>query len=268
MGDGFSGHSASGLAFLLLGSWLSWGTARQWWRSRGGGGQFQSVVSHQDGWRRPWESWAKILVVLAYAMGEFLTGYWATYSFVKHGQHITMCGFFILNGLTDLLLFHRVPVPPQLQHLTASLAFWAESFLFSNHSHGMSGTNMTIHHLLYLPSYTAAGLLLLEAALPGLWLLSAMRNLAICLHGSWLVQAAFILYPERLGLQVWEEDSTMMFLPMLFSWHLLANLLLQGFWLLVTSRSEEAAKEKYTYSRLLEATSDCEEEEVEESGNA
>ena len=28
-------------------------------------------------------------------------------------------------------------------------------------------------------------------------------------------------------LQVWEEDSTMMFLPMLFSWHLLANLLLQ-----------------------------------------
>jgi hypothetical protein len=181
---------------------------------------------------------------------QFLTGYWASYSFIKHGQHITMCGFFLLNGVTDLLLFYRVPFPAHLQYLTASLAFWAESFLFSNHSHGMSAVNQHVHAFLYLPSYFVAAIFLAEVVLPRVWLFPAMRNLAITLHGSWLVQAAFILYPERLSLAPWQEDETLMLLPLLFAWHLLGNLLLHGLGLLLArGATDTAAAGQAKYSR-------------------
>jgi len=98
-----------------------------------------------------------------------------------------------------------------------------------------------------------------------IWLLPAIRNLAISTHGSWLVQSAFILYPERVGLPSWHQDSTMMLLPMLFSWHLLGNLLLHGSWLMLTKSLAGSSGAKAAYSRLLEAVSDAEEEQGEES---
>ena len=50
---GFLGHTCSGLAFLLLGSWLTYNTSLLWWRAREGreGGQgatFISRASHQQ----------------------------------------------------------------------------------------------------------------------------------------------------------------------------------------------------------------------------
>ena len=86
-------------------------------------------------WRRPWESILKIAITLGYALGEvrniivivlgrkkitstsaiiltiydqFLTGWWAEYTFLLHAQHITMCGFFLLNGIVDILVFKKV----------------------------------------------------------------------------------------------------------------------------------------------------------------
>ena len=49
------------------------------------------------------------------------------------------------------------------------------------------------------------------------------------LHGSWMVQVGFILYPGAvawLGLTTWDEEAhtNMMILPMMFAWHLLAVL--------------------------------------------
>ena len=49
------------------------------------------------------------------------------------------------------------------------------------------------------------------------------------LHGSWMVQVGFILYPGAvawLDLTVWDEEAhtNMMILPMMFAWHLLAVL--------------------------------------------
>lgn len=265
MGDGFAGHSASGLAFLLLSNWFAINTCLHWWRSQTAGRDFQTRVSYQQGWRRPWESILKIAITLGYALGEFLTGWWAEYTFLLHAQHITMCGFFLLNGIVDILVFKKVSIPKDVQFLTASLAFLAESFLFTNHSHGKNVVHQTTHHLLYLPSYVAAGVLLFEAVLPNVWLLPAIRNLAISTHGSWLVQSAFILYPERVGLPPWQQDSTMMLLPMLFSWHLLGNLLLHGSWLILTKGLAESKGAKAAYSRLLEAVSDAEEELGQES---
>jgi len=265
MGDGFAGHSASGLAFLLLGNWFAINTCLLWWRSQSGGREFVTRVSYQQGWRLPWESIVKIVITLGYALGEFLTGWWAEYTFLLHGQHITMCGFFLINGIVDILIFKKVSIPKDVQFLTASLAFLAESFLFTNHSHGKNAVHQMTHHLLYLPSYVAAGVLLVEAVLPTVWLLPSIRNLAISTHGSWLVQSAFILYPERVGLAQWEEDNTMMLLPMLFSWHLLGNLLLHLAWLLITKGLAGSTGDKATYSRLLETVSEGEEDEGQES---
>jgi len=70
MGDGFAGHSASGLAFLLLGNWFAINTCLVWWRSQCRGRVFKTRVSYQKGWRQPWESVVKIAITLGYASGE------------------------------------------------------------------------------------------------------------------------------------------------------------------------------------------------------
>ena len=246
---GFLGHTCSGLAFLLLGGWLSYHTASGWWRAKASGHHYTSMVSHQEGWSWPWETIVKIGVTLAYALGEVLTGCCDGGSFLNNGQHITMCGLFLLNGLADLLAFYRVPSPNHLQHLTASAAFWGESFLFTNHTHGMSALFQHTHSLLYLPSYSAAVVILVEAAKPRLWLLAALRNVGITLHGSWLMQSAFILYSEQVSLPRWTEDDTMMLLPMLFTWHLLGCLLLQGVCLLITRKQISTTTKDHAYSR-------------------
>ena len=100
-----------------------------------------------------------------------------------------------------------------------------------------------------MPSYFAAGVILVEAILPSIWLLPAMRNLAIILHGSWLIQSAFMLYGDQVGLHVWEEDVSMLLLPMILAWHLLGGLLLQALHLIVTKRTVRNKTETTAYSR-------------------
>ena len=248
---GFAGHTSSGLAFLLLGNWFAYNTCLEWWRAEAQGKEFHTRASFQQGWARPWETLVKVSVTLAYALGEVVTGCCDGGSFMNNAQHITMCALFLINGLADLLVFYRLPVPHNLQFLTGSFAFWGESFLFSNHSHGMSALFQHTHALLYLPSYMAAGIFFVEVVLPRVWLFPALRNLAISIHGSWLVQSAFILYSGQVGLQPWQEDSSLMVLPMLFAWHLIANLLLHTLWLYITKkRGGGGAKANTVYSRL------------------
>jgi len=260
---GFAGHTTSGLAFFLLGTWFSYNTSLLWWRAKAAGKEFQTRGSYQQGWPWPFETMVKIFCTLGYATGEVVTGCCDGGSFLNNGQHITMCGLFLLNSVADLLVFYRVPIPHHIQYLTAAAAFWGESFLFTNHTHGMSPVFKQTHSFLYLPSYFAVVIFLVEAVLPRVWLLPALRNLAICLHGSWLMQSAYILYGDQVGASKWEEDDTMMLLPMLFSWHLIANLLIQGGWLLLTRMKSLGGKQDDDYSRLLlEEMSDSDDELV------
>lgn len=261
---GFAGHTTSGLAFLLLGNWLAFNTSIAWWRSEASGRPFKCSASFQQGWRRPWETLVKLGVTIAYALGEVVTGCCDGGSFMNNAQHITMCGLFLCNGLADLAVFYRLPVPSSLQHLTASFAFWGESFLFTNHTHGMSHLFQHTHSLLYLPSYLAAGLFFVELVQPTMWVFPALRNLCICLHGSWLMQSAFILYSPQVGLAGWEEDASLMLMPMLFTWHLIGHMVVHAACFFLTRRrfgSSEKAK-SVEYSRLqLEPGSDSEEED-------
>merc|ERR1719370_225069 len=219
---GFAGHTTSGLAFFLLGSWFSYNTSLLWWRAKAAGKDFQTRGSYQQGWSLPFETLVKIFCTLGYAMGEVITGCCDGGSFLNNGQHITMCGLFLINSVADLLVFYRVPIPHHIQYLTAAAAFWGGSFLFTNHTHGMSPVFKQTHSFLYLPSYFAVIIFLVEAVLPRVWLL-----------------------------------------PMLFAWHLIANLLLQGGWLLVTRLRSVGGKQDDDYSRLLlEELSDSEDELV------
>ena len=108
-------------------------------------------------WRQPWESVVKIAITLGYASGEvreiitrknqpyisskstlfddlfhwqqFLTGWWAEYTFLLHAQHITMCGFFIVNGIVDILIFKKVKLAHRLQHCNTIISFQNTSIL-------------------------------------------------------------------------------------------------------------------------------------------
>ena len=213
MGDGFAGHSASGLAFLLLGNWfavhphilhhhchsphphyaffncccwiftppkLSWSSDQHLpslvaISVQRASFSNQSLISERVGsiiimtinyfftncilrWRQPWESVVKIAITLGYASGEvreiiprkksalylikkhpvwryffhsqqFLTGWWAEYTFLLHAQHITMCGFFIVNGIVDILIFKKVKLSLRLQHCNTIISFQNTSIL-------------------------------------------------------------------------------------------------------------------------------------------
>ena len=146
-------------------------------------------------------------------------------------------------------VFYRLPVPSSLQHLTASFAFWGESFLFTNHTHGIHWFKWTVNHISCsdsiksfqacptfsttpTPSSTCPPTLPLDFSLSSLsvlqcgfsqlsgswewrialkdwgsiplikycqWQFVLHRNLCICLHGSWLMQSAFILYSAQVS---------------------------------------------------------------------
>ena len=53
----------------------------------------------------------------------------------------------------------------------------------------------------------------------------------------------------KVGASKWEEDDTMMLLPMLFAWHLIANLLLQ-----VKTLNECNNKEQMDFSGYMKTT--------------
>ena len=53
----------------------------------------------------------------------------------------------------------------------------------------------------------------------------------------------------KVGASKWEEDDTMMLLPMLFAWHLIANLLIQ-----VKTFNESNDKEKISSSSYMKTT--------------
>jgi len=77
---------------------------------------------------------------------------------VKHGrlvhlgnlQHVTMYGFFWLNGITELCATKKCrSVMPHMGYLTLALAFAIEAFLFSNHLHGRTPINIQVNFTIF-----------------------------------------------------------------------------------------------------------------------
>merc|ERR1712156_484631 len=101
--------------------------------------------------------------------------------------------------------------------LTNTTSAWAHQHLSTQ-----------LHRLLYLPSYIAALLFLVEMKASNTWWVGATRNTAIMLHGTWFLQTAFALFPHQLleSLSPWPASAHLK-LPLHWSMHLLAILSFQ-----------------------------------------
>jgi len=144
---------------------------------------------------------------------------------------MTMLGFYLINACMDLVTFYKVPAPPDLDYLSASLAFFIEGFLFSEHLHGRSMLDQKVHTLLYYSIYLAAVFAVLEMARRDSWAIGMVRISAIMVHGAWMVQNGFILYPKWVNSNwsSWEPEGheQMMILPMMLAWYIMGVILWQ-----------------------------------------
>lgn len=260
----FLGHFLPGVGFFMLATWWSFHKSFRYWRFRMTGKPFVNKAAYQGSERFPLETVVKMIGLLIHVLSEIITGYDGDHTFVNNSQHITMLCFFFVNSFMDLLKFYKVPTPPNLDYLSASTAFFMEGFLFSQHLHGRSAVDQQSHTLLYYPVIVAAMLVLLENKYRDSWSIGITRASIIMVHGSWMAQVGFVLYPDWVSSNwvAWdsEEHRSLMILPMVFAWHLMATLIWQGVILFLTykrAKSQFGSQWKYTpdvtqYSRVPE----------------
>lgn len=170
--------------------------------------------------RLPVEACLKVALVVIGMIGEFVTAFkGGHFEHLGNGQHMTMYFFFCLNGVVDILMHYRAPLPPASDYVSAALAFCMEGVLFLYHLHGRTPMDIQLHMLLV---YVVAGnivAVLLEMYFRKSVMPALLRCYFTLLQGTWFIQAGYILYPP-VG-EHWNENDhgQMMIVTMIFCWH-------------------------------------------------
>ncbi|XP_019641381.1 PREDICTED: transmembrane protein 45B-like [Branchiostoma belcheri] len=235
----FPGHAIPGSFFLFFGLWWTIRYSVMWARRMGGrntGSAAEVCCNNGPGRflkRVPVEGLCKTMFGIAGIVEEQLVAHWTlidprTQQFheLDIWQHNTMYLFFALNGIFDILIAMRAPVPSGIDYVSLSLAYSVEGLLFFYHLHGRIGLDVRLHRLLVLAAGLCAAVSGLEAWKPGTLLLPMVRTACTLLQGTWFWQVGWILYPPFPGHE-WDLESheNMMFVSMAFCWHILGILL-------------------------------------------
>ncbi|XP_066277218.1 transmembrane protein 45B-like [Branchiostoma lanceolatum] len=233
-----TGHAIPGSLFLFFGLW--W-TIRYsvMWASRLGGRNTSSAATvccnnapSRFLKRVPVEGLCKTMFGITGIVEEQLVAHWILIDPVTHQfhqlviwQHITMYSFFALNGICDILIALRAPVPTGIDYVSLSMAYAVEGLLFFYHLHGRNDLDVRLHKLLVLAAGLCAAVSGLEAWKPDTIVLPMLRA-ALTLQGTWFWQVGLILYPIVPGHE-WDQESkeNVMFVSMAFCWHILGILL-------------------------------------------
>ncbi|XP_066478341.1 transmembrane protein 45A [Tiliqua scincoides] len=135
-------------------------------------------------------------------------------------QHATMYLFFGISGLVDIVVHTTNMFPIALDRMMLSLAVFMEGFLFYHHIHGRAILDQHVHQLLILTIFGGAFIIFLEVFFRGIIVLEMFRASVCLLHGSWLWQIGFVLYPPS-GSPEWNQMdlNNVMFLSMCYCWH-------------------------------------------------
>uniref|UniRef100_A0A8D2KFJ1 Transmembrane protein 45A n=1 Tax=Urocitellus parryii TaxID=9999 RepID=A0A8D2KFJ1_UROPR len=135
-------------------------------------------------------------------------------------QHLTLYFFFGLLGVASILCSTVSSIPVSLIKLMMSNAFFVESFIFYNHTHGREMLDIFVHQLLFLAIFLTALVAFMEFLIRNNVLLELLRSSLILLQGSWFWQIGFVLYPPSGG-PAWDlvDHDNSMFLTICFCWH-------------------------------------------------
>lgn len=149
------------------------------------------------------------------------------FMFPKEWQHLTMFILLSLNGCADVTSKNLLPQRcVLLEKGTLVLTFYVLLLLLVSHVQDSSGVELQIHSLLILVVFLLMLVLTVELWAPEMFYLSLIETFLFLLMGSWLIQAAFILYRPVTGYP-WQDDdiSDIMFITTFFCWHLMINAL-------------------------------------------
>ncbi|XP_027798994.2 transmembrane protein 45A-like [Marmota flaviventris] len=134
-------------------------------------------------------------------------------------QHLTLYFFFGLLGVASILCSTVSSIPVSLIKLMMSNAFFVESFIFYNHTHGREMLDIFVHQLLVLVSFLTGLMAFIEFLTQKNILLELLRSSFVLLQGSWFWQIGFVLFPPG-GRTAWDllDHDNIMLLSVGFCW--------------------------------------------------
>ncbi|XP_047496166.1 transmembrane protein 45B-like [Penaeus chinensis] len=233
----FMGHILPGSLFFAFGMWWAYNIFFRYFLCLRGGGSGGGSGGGGKNWRRgyrstptfssrccskiPMEAFFKIAATSIGIVGEFVTAFKnGKFTHLNNAQHMTMYFFFGLSGVMDLAIHYRLPVPPDVDYVSAVLAFMAEGVLFYYHLHGRSHMDIQIHMFLFYLILSSAVSTIAEMCRKSSVLPALCRAFFTLYQGTWFIQVAFLLYPPP-GMAKWDEEDhgQMMIVTLIFCWH-------------------------------------------------
>ncbi|XP_006887805.1 PREDICTED: transmembrane epididymal protein 1-like [Elephantulus edwardii] len=147
------------------------------------------------------------------------------FMYPKEWQHLTMFILLTLNGCVDILSKNLLPQRCVFLELGVQvLTFCVLLLLLVSHIQGSEGVELQVHSLLILVVLLLVLVLTVELWTPGMFHLWIMETFLFLSMGSWLMQAAFILYKPITGYPWQDEDlSDLAFVTTFFCWHVMIN---------------------------------------------
>ncbi|KAK7826493.1 hypothetical protein U0070_017074, partial [Myodes glareolus] len=196
----FKGHALPGTFFTIMGFWWLTKSILKYVYKK----QTRTCYLSSKTLLRRAEIWEGIVAVLMAFTGmageQFITGgpYLNLY---KDGQwnqllgwhHTTMYFFFGLMGIAQILCFTTNLVPISLSKLMLSNAFFVESFIFYNHTHGREMIDVFVHQLLVFTTILAGLVTFMEFLTKNNVLLELLRSSLVILQGTWFWQVSWDL---------------------------------------------------------------------------
>ncbi|XP_058394068.1 transmembrane epididymal protein 1A-like [Diceros bicornis minor] len=201
------------------------------------------------------------------------------FMYPKQWQHLTMFILLTLNGCVDVMSKNLLPQRcVVLEKGTLVLTFYVLLLLLVSHVQDSTGVELHIHSLLILVVFLLMLVLTVELWAPETFHLSLIETFLFLMMGSWLIQAAFILYRPVTGYP-WQDDdiSDIMFITTFFCWHVMINALcllgiygVSSFWhrchspSLKPTWSKEAPRDTSTGGPLYKLLQEVEQAEKDE----
>lgn len=149
------------------------------------------------------------------------------FMYPKEWQHLTMFFLLTLDGCVEMVSKNMLRQRCVLLERGATvLGVYVLLLLLVSHVKESSGVELQVHSLLILVVFLLMLVLTAELWAPEMFHLWMIETFLILIMGSWLIQAAFILFRPVSGFP-WEDDdiSDIMFVTTFFCWHVMINAL-------------------------------------------